>query len=155
MTDSVYNIRYIKGDATNPIGDGRKYIIHCCNDCGKWGAGFVLALSRKWKSPEREYRKRPNYRLGDIQVCPVENDITIINMIGQHGIGRSVDGRPAIRYSAIRECLKQVFKVARGGSIHAPRFGAGLAGGDWNIIEALIKEELTENGIPVVIYDFE
>lgn len=45
-------IKYVIGDATEPQGTGRKIIAHVCNDCGGWGAGFVLALSAKDYRPE-------------------------------------------------------------------------------------------------------
>jgi hypothetical protein len=35
-------------------------------------------------------------------------------------------------------------------TIHAPRFGSGLAGGDWNVIEQIINDEIT---VDVTIYD--
>ena len=155
------DIQYIKGDATNPIGDGNKIIIHCCNDCGKWGAGFVLALSKRWKDPEVQYRKwsrgyifNPPYLLGEVQFVNVETDTVVANMIGQHGVG-SVNGSAPIRYPAIAKCLEKVAEVVKkyNCSIHAPRFGAGLAGGDWKIIEALIVKILCDRGIQVTIYD--
>jgi O-acetyl-ADP-ribose deacetylase (regulator of RNase III) len=36
-------------------------------------------------------------------------------------------------------------------SIHAPRIGCGLAGGEWSKVEKIINE--TCNGIDVFIYD--
>lgn len=46
------------------------------------------------------------------------------------------------------------FKPTRtGATVHAPRFGAGLAGGDWTIIERLIQEYLTDGTREVTIYD--
>jgi O-acetyl-ADP-ribose deacetylase (regulator of RNase III) len=50
------SIHYVRGDATRPQGEGTKIIVHCCNTVGAWGRGFVLALSRRWLSPERAYR---------------------------------------------------------------------------------------------------
>jgi hypothetical protein len=44
-------ISYLKGDATNPLGQGTKAIAHICNSTGSWGKGFVLALSKRWKKP--------------------------------------------------------------------------------------------------------
>ncbi len=49
-------IQYLKGDATNPTGDNNKVIVHICNDLGKWGKGFVLAISKRWSKPEQVYR---------------------------------------------------------------------------------------------------
>ncbi len=40
-------IRYVTGDATRPVGDGDKIIVHVCNDIGGLGRGFVAALSKR------------------------------------------------------------------------------------------------------------
>lgn len=157
---NIKEITYIKGDATQPIGNDLKVIIHCCNDIGAWGAGFVIALSNRWEKPERYYhdwaKSRNKFTLGMTQYVDVESDIVVANMIGQHKTGRGPTG-PPIRYWAIKECLKDVFEYCRlhNASVHAPRFGAGLAGGDWNELEKLIKSELSDKGISVTIYDFE
>lgn len=38
-------------------------------------------------------------------------------------------------------------------SIHMPRIGCGLAGGKWEVIEQIIKEELIDKEIAVTVYD--
>ena len=48
-------IFYIQGDATKPIGNDNRLIIHCCNNIGKWGEGFVLALNKRWMEPYQNY----------------------------------------------------------------------------------------------------
>jgi len=155
-------IKYLVGDATEPIGSGNKLICHCCNDINGWGTGFVLALNRKWKEPEKRYhdwyKKNGNkLHLGTIQAVQVEKDIAVINMIGQKGIMKymNVNGAPPIRYDAIQLCLEKISKLAKkyNATIHAPRFGAGLAGGDWNKIEKAIIDTLSNNNIEVFIYD--
>lgn len=145
-------INYLVGDATNPIGDGIKIIAHISNDSNKWGAGFVIALSKKWKQPEETYRKSNVYNLGDVQFVKVENDIYVANMIAQHGVGLDNNKKSPIRYDALYDCLKEINDIARNlnASIHAPRFGSGLAGGNWNIIEQIILEVID---VPIYIYD--
>jgi len=158
------SIEYLIGDATEPIkaGSHRRMIIHCCNDVGGWGRGFVLALSKKWKYVEQSYREwyknKIDFDLGEIQIIPIKkSDISVCNMIGQRGL-KSKNGIPPIRYDAIRECIVKIVKninipkIGNVWSIHAPRFGAGLAEGDWGIIENILVEEVPEN-IPVYIYD--
>lgn len=67
-------IIYLKGDATKPEGLGTRIIAHICNDVGLWGKGFVLAVSKRSKLPEIEfkewfkYRKSNNFKLGEIQL---------------------------------------------------------------------------------------
>ena len=152
-------ILYIKGDATAPIGSGVKVITHICNDIGGWGKGFVLALSKKWKMPEEAYRQwyksREEFTLRAVQFVNVENKLYVANMIGQHGIYKDSKGLPPIRYDAVRQCLKEValFTIAHKASVHMPRIGCGLAGGKWELMEQIIKEELITKEIAVTVYD--
>ncbi len=155
-------IHYVVGDATQPEGKGHKIIVHICNDIGRWGKGFVLAISRRWKEPEKAYRQWYEHpandnrmELGKIQPVMVSDDITVINLIAQKGIYRS-KGVPPIRYEAVRTCLNKVCRYASGIedkpiSIHMPRIGCGLAGGNWREIEHIIRETLSD--IDVYVYD--
>ena len=155
-------IQYIKGDATCPQAKGVKLICHVCNDIGGWGKGFVLALSRRWDQPEAEYRawyaqgKEAGFTLGTVQFVPVEKYIWVANMLGQRGVKRGSSG-PPIRYEALASCLSQVAAKALelGASVHMPRIGCGLAGGDWARVEPLIEERLCAHGVAVTLYDFE
>ena len=149
------NIIYCEGDATRPIGDGHKLIVHVCNNRGGWGAGFTGALSKRWTMPEMEYRawarsQAPSFSLNNIQVVGVEPDITVVNMIAQEGYGH--DGVFVV-YEALRYCLEQVAwqVVERDCSVHMPRIGCGLAGGHWNRVEPIIHETLKE--VRVFVYD--
>ena len=173
---------YVRGDATDPVGSGKKIICHVCNDIGAWGSGFVLALSRKWKAPEQEYRNWAHLRemvecksgwifgppeepcrklheanpfaLGSVQFVPVSDDITVANMVAQHGVGKDEDGKPPIRYHAMKDCLATVAKraLAEGASVHGPKFGADRAGGDWSVIAGTVQQELSAKGVPVTVY---
>lgn len=155
-------IHYLIGDATYPIGEGKKVIPHITNDLGGWGRGFVLAISKRWKEPEQAYRSLRNqisaYSLGKIQLVPVTDDIIVANMIAQHGTinHRSDDdvknNVPPIRYGAVRACLAEVNDYAYKNhcTLHMPRIGTGLAGGNWSIIEGIIKEVMS---VDVYIYD--
>ena len=35
-----------------------------------------------------------------------------------------------------------------------PRIGCGLAGGKWEIVENIIKDEFTKKGVEVYVYDY-
>ncbi|EAK8406805.1 Appr-1-p processing protein [Listeria monocytogenes] len=153
-------ITYLKGDATNPMAKGNTIIAHICNDVGGWGKGFVLAISRKWKEPEKDYRKwykdKNDFKLGEVQLIPVTDYISICNMIGQKGTKTASKGAP-IRYEAVESCLEKLSEIAKEqqASIHMPRIGCGLAGGKWEIIEPIIRKTLIANDIEVYIYDFD
>lgn len=154
-------ITYLKGDATNPQIEGNKIITHICNDIGGWGKGFVLAISKRWKKPEAEYRKcfqnDENFTLGEIQIVQVEDNLWVCNMIGQHKTIANSKGIPPIRYEAVEQCLNKLSDKALklNASIHMPRIGCGLAGGKWEEIEPTIERTLLKNNVEVYVYDFE
>jgi O-acetyl-ADP-ribose deacetylase (regulator of RNase III) len=154
-------ITHLKGDATSPQAKGNRVICHICNDIGGWGKGFVLAISRRWPKPEADYRawhaagKDGGFGLGQVQFVQVEQYVWVANMVGQRGIKSGASG-PPIRYEAVAECLKTVGDKALelGASVHMPRIGCGLAGGEWFRIEPLIEEQLCQRAVSVTVYDF-
>jgi hypothetical protein len=153
-------VRYVEGDATLPLGSGPKILVHVCNDAGKWGRGFVKALSRRWPGPESFYRacfsEKIFCALGDVQFVPVDALTDVANLIGQHGI--AARGKPPpVRYDAIRAGLVKVAIHAQtlGATVHMPRIGCGLAGGEWAMIIPIIESTLVQSGIHVTVYDFD
>lgn len=148
-------IRYLVGDATNPPATGRTRIIaHICNDEGRWGSGFVLAVSARWADPEALYRSQTEQTLGTNQYQEVEPDLLVANMIAQHGCLKPGETpRQFVDYRAVEDCLRHLAAAARykDAEIHMPRIGAGLGGGDWKIIEPLINKTLA--GLDVTVWD--
>jgi len=158
------NILYQKGDATSPATEGNNIIAHVCNDIGGWGKGFVLAISAKWKEPEKYYRQwykdgadtiGAKFELGQIQLVQTGNNIWVANMIGQRDI-HTKNGVSPIRYDAIEQCLDKLSTKAKelDATVHMPRIGCGLAGGQWEEIEPLIIKTLSSNSISTYVYDF-
>jgi O-acetyl-ADP-ribose deacetylase (regulator of RNase III) len=176
-------IKYLKGDATNPIDNKTKVIVHICNDVGGWGKGFVMAISKRWKLPEVEYRNwfknkeventetvkfmrlesrdkysnEKQFELGNVQFIKATEDIWVANMLAQRDIKANKDGLPPIRYSFVSESLERVRQFAKthNASIHMPRIGCGLAGGQWTEIEEIINDNLIAHDIETFVYDFE
>ncbi|MEU4107636.1 MULTISPECIES: macro domain-containing protein [unclassified Streptomyces] len=153
-------IVYIRGDATVPCAEGPKVIAHVCNDIGGWGRGFVSALSARWPEPEAAYRAwyrgraANDFGLGAVQLVEVGPRLWVANMIGQHGIRGRGKGVP-VRYEAIDTALARLADqvIELGASVHMPRIGCGLAGGEWPLVEPLVSGRLTGRGIPVTVYD--
>lgn len=152
-------ITHLSGDATHPRGSGPRIIAHNCNDAGRWGAGFVLALSRRFPSAEDAYREWAasstygTLPLGKVQFVAVADQLWVANMIGQ--VGRRTLNVPPIRYHALEEALAAVAEHALklGASVHMPRIGSGRAGGSWPRIERIIHETLLDRQIPTYVYD--
>ncbi|QNN99236.1 hypothetical protein SEA_FAUST_157 [Streptomyces phage Faust] len=156
-------VTYVKGDATNPQGDGKKIIIHIVNDMGRWGKGFVLALDKISDRPRRRYmqdysnRITPFLHLGTINFVWLEdNDIIVGNLVGQHGTVGKNNPHP-VSYDAIEHGLNEVVNFIDGveptASVHMPRIGCGLAQGNWDVVESIINRTLTLRGIDVTVYD--
>ena len=147
-------INYVKGDATLPIGEGEKAIVHICNDIGAWGSGFVVALSDKWPETRKAYISLDNYYLGDVQRVKVESNITVINMIAQRGTISKSNPAP-IRYIALAECLGKAFLNTPGlEAVHMPRIGCGLAGGVWARVEEIVVSAMAlRPSVKVYVYD--
>ena len=155
------DITYTEGDATQPIGDGPRIIAHVCNDVGGWGRGFVLAVSGRWPEPEAAYRdwyrdrSNNDFELGALQLVAVEPEMWVANIVGQRDIHPTQDG-PPVRYWAIEAGLDALADeaVTLGASVHMPRIGCGLAGGDWTSVESIIDRTLVAAGVQTVVYDF-
>lgn len=163
------NLNYLVGDATCPVlpvGTDMCLILHITNCNGGWGAGFVLALSRRWPmrllegSPEYVYRNGApeSVTLGKIQLVQVEPYLQVINLCAQSGYKHAGNPVP-LDYRALIECMKLVLDHVRNlqsqgltVSVAGPKFGSDLAGGDWSLIEKIIDRVLVQNDIPVTIY---
>ncbi len=153
-------IEYVRGDATTPLGKGPKVIAHICNDLGGWGKGFVLAVSRRWPEPERQYRRwhreraANDFGLGAVQLVQVDRLVWVANMVGQRGMRTGSKGVP-VRYEAIDAALEKLAGEAAGlgASVHMPRIGCGLAGGRWERVEPLVQARLADRGVAVTVYD--
>lgn len=86
---------------------------------------------------------------------PHVKDIVIVNSYTQFNYGKNhVDGidKP-LDYEALRLCLRKINVKFRNKHIGLPKIGCGLAGGSWDEVKKIIKEELQDCQITVVIYD--
>ena len=159
-------IKYLSGhDVREPIGEGRKVIGHVVNDLGKMGAGVAKALKDKWPLVKSEYVKwhKTNdhlgqpFELGKVQFVFVSMDVVVANIIGQHGIKtNNKTGVPPVRYEAIREGCAYISRACKhyNATAHFPYLmGCDLAGGDWDIVEKIIQEELIDKGVETFAYD--
>jgi O-acetyl-ADP-ribose deacetylase (regulator of RNase III) len=153
-------IHIVRGDATalsHARPKDRKYLVHIVNDAGFWGKGFVLAVSRKWPFAKTAYRRHWHLcKLGSTQRISVGGHVVVVNVFAQHGL-RGPKNPVPLRYGALRRALRELgsWMVRRDEacSVHMPRIGCGLAGGEWGKVEEIVKETLVEQGVKVWVYD--
>lgn len=162
-------LRTVEGDATTPQKTAPNEIVfipHCCNNLGKWGKGFVLALNQKWEKPQQVYRnfceKNKSFPiLGKVCYAKIDNHLVIANMIGQDGTVSKDNPKP-VKYKALANAMAEVVgyiemikkQTSNPVVIHCPKFGSKLAGGNFEFILELINEIWIESGIDVVVYEF-
>jgi O-acetyl-ADP-ribose deacetylase (regulator of RNase III) len=147
-------IEYRKG---NMFDTDIKVLAHGCNSHGVMGSGVARIVRDDYPEAYNMYVdvvKGAAYEDIDLMgtVIPVETKgKVIINAITQHDYGR--DGRRYVSYDAVSDAMININDwCVKYGETHVamPQIGAGLGGGDWNVIEAIILSELTD--VQPVVY---
>jgi len=137
-------IKYVKGDLMKAP---EKMIIHGCNAQGVMGSGVAYLIRRDFPEAYKKYRDRyeaHGLRLGEIIWATTGGKI-IGNAITQDKFGRS--GDRYVDYDAVRSVIRvvnQMYVKHYEHSVALPKIGAGLGGGDWNIISEIIEQEATD-----------
>ncbi len=144
-------IRYVRGNLFSYFPRGC-IVAHVCNDVGKFGAGFAADLARQYPAVKADYIQQGQWQLGTtVWHTDYDHDLSFASMIAMRGV-RSKRNPVPLQYDALDRTLAEVgaFARQRGLPIHAPMFGSGLAGGDWEIIQQMIFEQW--HFIDVIIY---
>ncbi len=123
-------------------------ICHQVNTKGVMGAGLALAIKTKWPEAYEHYRSEyeaGRLNLGEVVLSAVDNPLWVAHLAAQESYGSGVQ----TDYVAFRASLRHLRllrdNVLRGLDIYLPyRIGCGLAGGDWDTVLAIIKEELPD-----------
>lgn len=135
------------------------FVPHVCNNIDLFGAGFAAQVADRFPSVKADYHMLgKNFlksNLGYSQIIKVFEDqkfkhkLFFVNMIAQNGIRNPKNIRP-INYAALVKSMVQVSQFIHMNTgfvnknekieIHSPKFGSGLAGGDWNFISDLIED---------------
>lgn len=136
---------------SNVLDTGPGFIVHQTNCQGQMGGGIAKEIRARFPHVYDVYRARYEERgwnLGQIQVVGIEADRYIINLMGQEFYG----GPPTrwTSYDALAEGFTKVNKEVLEYNeitgnllpVRFPLIGAGLGGGKWEIIEAIIKSTL-------------
>lgn len=144
-------IIYVKGDI---LASNEAIIVHGCNCSGGFGSGIAGQISRKYPEAKRAYLtayERRWTRLGNYDVVYVNESLRIVNAFTQQKYG-PVDQGPYVSYPAIRSIIQQLSKQFPDG-FAMPKMGAGLAGGNWEVIEKIINEETPNTPVRVYTLD--
>jgi O-acetyl-ADP-ribose deacetylase (regulator of RNase III) len=130
-------------------------IVHGCNCQCTMGAGIAKAIKETFPeafSVDAATTKGDRDKLGTLSFVEVARNgrrLTVVNAYTQlhyRGRGTRVD------YDAIRAAARAVRLRFGGRRIAYPRIGAGLGGGDWSRIAAILDEELAGEDHTLVEY---
>lgn len=128
---------------------------HVCNNIDLFGAGFAAAVSKQYPIVKENYhllgknflKNNPGY----VQYVKVMEDknyghsLIFANMIAQNSTISKSNPRP-LNYRYLVQSMIDIDKFIKSKfhdqkiEIHTPKFGCGLAGGDWNFIADLIED---------------
>jgi O-acetyl-ADP-ribose deacetylase (regulator of RNase III) len=127
------------------LGGKFDVIVHGCNCQCAMGKGIALAIKQQFPEAyqaDLQTSKGEREKLGSISFAKIERptaNFTVVNAYTQfHWRGKGV----LADYEAIRTAFQQVKQRFAGLRIGYPKIGAGLAGGDWQVVAAIIDEEL-------------
>jgi O-acetyl-ADP-ribose deacetylase (regulator of RNase III) len=137
-------IEYITGDL---FSTHIRTIVHGCNAQGVMGSGVAKIVREQYPEAYLAYRKvyesatdkhLSSLPLGAVYYSESRGKI-ILHAITQKFYGR--DNRRYVSYDAISEAMKRINSMEIT-EIAMPQIGAGLGGGDWTVISAIIESEL-------------
>ncbi len=120
-------------------------IVHGCNCFCTMGAGIAHSIQKQFPeayAADLMTNKGDRNKLGYFSSTTIsENGRNIIIVNGYTQFHHS-GPPPLVDYDAVTNLLKRMKKEFSGKRIAYPKIGAGLAGGDWEIIEKIIDTEL-------------
>ena len=145
----------VEGDLIKLALDGQfDVIVHGCNCFHTMGAGIAKAIAAHFPealAADRATAKGDRDKLGTVSVAEVtraSHRLSIVNAYTQfQWKGRG----PKVDYDALRRCFETTARDFDGQRIGYPMIGAGLAGGDWDRIAAIIDEVLAGQDHTLVV----
>ncbi len=142
----------IQGDLIKLAQEGVfDLIVHGCNCFCSMDAGIARQIKETFIEAYKvdlATKKGDREKLGTISFAEIGNLIIVNAYTQYHYSGSTV----LLDYEALRNCLRTIKNQFAGRKIGLPKIGAGLAGGDWNKILTMIREELQGEQWQIVEY---
>lgn len=146
-------VKYVKGDL---FATDLDIIAHGCNCQGAMGSGVANIVRQRYSKAYHAYLDLyddEGLHLGDVQFVLQSDGKYIANCMTQDRyLPRT---RCHADYNAIGICMHTLkeFAQKKGLSVAIPKIGAGLAGGDWNLIEKILNEVFSDYDVTVYHLD--
>jgi O-acetyl-ADP-ribose deacetylase (regulator of RNase III) len=155
-------IVYKKGDL---LKSGAEIIVHGCNCFHVMGAGVAQMIKHKWPralmadkahGPEGDRNRLGCLSLSHGDTPPTPEYPLIVNMYTQYSYTTE---RRQLDYEALYLCMESLAGLVQSDvsnpkwRVAMPKIGAGLAGGDWDIIEMIVNRTFGDREVEVWLYD--
>jgi O-acetyl-ADP-ribose deacetylase (regulator of RNase III) len=149
----------VKGDLIALAKEGKFDVItHGCNCVCTMGAGIAVPMAQNFGCstfPLEDLSKRGDVnKLGQIEwkkyPISIDNSVYVVNSYTQY------HPNPLLKpldYEALTLCMRKINHTFKGMHVGLPQIGAGLAGGDWELIKVIIQKELKDCDVTIVIFD--
>lgn len=135
-------------------------ITHGCNCFCTMGAGIAVPMKKAFgcdKFPLEDLTYKGDFnKLGQIdwaiiwtEYIQLTKPLFVVNSYTQYNYG----GVAPFDYEAFTLCMRKINHIFPHKHIGLPKIGAGLAGGNWETIKQIIKQELKDCDVTVVIYN--
>jgi len=150
-------INYIVGNVLDSRDD---VLVHGCNCFNTMRSGVAALVTRYYpgaSEADKQTFAGDETKIGTYSFWTGKNkncdkDITVVNAYTQTTYGRSKTFVFA-DYDAIRNVMTEIRDDFKGKTICMPKIGAGLAGGDWSIIEKIINEVFGDIQVNVYVLE--
>lgn len=148
----------IEGDLITLAKQGEFDVIaHGCNCFCVMGAGLAPKMAEAFGCDEFDYEDEYLYKgdmnkLGCIDYeyynASEQKQVAIVNAYTQYQLGAVLD------YQALQLCLKKINYQFKGSKVGLPLIGGGIAGGDPETIKNMIRAEMTDCDVTLVLFKF-
>lgn len=144
-------MKLIKGDLLKAFKNGEFDVIaHGCNCFCNMGSGIARSIRAEWPGVyniDCSTVKGSTDKLGSITLYKPSEATYIVNCYTQYYYGRN---KVHADYKAIKSCMSILNRLFKGQRVGLPKIGCGLAGGDWNVVEFIMAEELTDVDLTIM-----
>lgn len=150
----------IKGNLFEKMDTTQNFniIVHGCNAQHVMGSGFAKELRQRYPEAYMEYMNSA-LNLGENVFYYHSPNVVIANAITQEYYGN--DGKKYVSYDAVHNAFTDINNLCTMYHVeypdekiilHFPMIGAALGGGNWNVIEQIIKSTVTDFGTEMKLY---
>lgn len=146
-------IKYVDGDLLRDA-DQFDVIGHCCNCFCTMGSGIAPQIKDKFPEAfevDCKTTKGDITKLGTISFTENTSPI-VVNLYGQYDYTGRRRNEMDLDYQALKSALQLMKDKYTGKRFGLPKLGAGLAGGDWTVIERIIQEVFAGEYVTIVNY---